>query len=531
MVKIFESVSQYSSERRDYEQFSGLEGDRNNSLAEFGQVVFVCSPDFFDKAMCTKPFEHTRYLRSRFTDQIFLESIVCQAADVEFASHNGLEQIEILSVKEIEAAVTAAVFAGGLSDFLDVFLSRAWIVNRGDKVDIAAICGPHQFDEHIQAVDVFLQRRKLYFAGAVPMFHPAVVFKKGNVIDSRFDTQHQAVFIVHFDRHRPHVVFNACSLDAGAEVVAHLVLVIGMQIPSEKGSNVVGLDGMDGRPDQFIIDGRKIALSVENNVRGIFGLHDAPVVAVLKMADHRTIQMGISIQYPVNPFYVEVVGPFLRLVKVVDVDKTIVEQGRCNALIGQLSRQLVMAVEIELETKRRPGRHAQITEAQVGVDEIKVVVQAFAAVAFEERFAGLFVVPGLIAGTRFHGREDMDKTGLRAALSDNLLDALLLAKILFANEVDGKAVLTGNLFGVFPEVLPERHRPLGIVEYADVALPQKQCHSVGITNAGNRTRQYDAVKTRNNAFNFTPMSLNEIRHAQSFPYNLVGLLSEKCRAA
>jgi hypothetical protein len=27
------------------------------------------------------------------------------------------------------------------------------------------------------------------------------------------------------------------------------------------------------------------------------------------------------------------------------------------------------------------------------------------------------------------------------------------------------------------------------------------------------------------------MSLNEIRHAQSFPYNLVGLLSEKCRAA
>jgi hypothetical protein len=27
------------------------------------------------------------------------------------------------------------------------------------------------------------------------------------------------------------------------------------------------------------------------------------------------------------------------------------------------------------------------------------------------------------------------------------------------------------------------------------------------------------------------MSLNEIRHARSFQYNLVGLLSEKCRAA
>ncbi len=149
MVKIFESVSQYSSERRDYEQFSGLEGGRNNSLAEFGQVVFVCSPYFFDKAMRTKAFDHTSYLMSRFADKMFSESVVRHAADVEFASHNGLEQIEIVSIKQIEAAATAAVFAGGLRDFLNVFLRSAWVVNRGDKVDIAAICGPHQLGEHM----------------------------------------------------------------------------------------------------------------------------------------------------------------------------------------------------------------------------------------------------------------------------------------------------------------------------------------------------------------------------------------------
>jgi hypothetical protein len=531
MVKIFVSMSQYSSKRRDYEQFSGLEGCRNNSLAEFGQVVFVCPPDFLDKAMRTKAFDHASYLVRRFADKMFSESVVRQAADVEFAPHNGLEQIEIIAVKQIEAAATAAVFAGGLRDFLNVFLCRAGVVNRGDKVDIAAICGPHQFGKHIQTVDVFLQRCKLHFACAVTMFHPAVVFKKGNVIDCRFDTQHQAVFIVHFDRHRPHVVFNACSLDAGTEVITHLVFIIGVKIPPQEGGDIVGLDGMDGRSDQFAIDGRKIALSFENNVRGVFGLHNAPVIAVLKMADHRTVQTGILIQYPVNAFYMEVVGQFLRPVKVVDVDKAIVEHGRRNALVGQLSRQLVMAVEIELETKRRPGWHTQVTEAKVSVDKIKVVVQAFAAVAFEICFAGLFVVPGLVAGTRFHGREDMDKAGLRAAFSDNLLDALLLAKILFADKINGKVILGSNLFGVFPEVLPERHCPLGIVEYADILQLQKQRHSVGITNAGNRTRQYDAVKTRNNAFDFTPMSLNKIRHARSFQYNHVGLLSEKCRAA
>lgn len=531
MVKIFESVSQNPSERRDYEQFSGLESGRDNSLAEFGQVVFVRSPDFFDKAMGTKPFDHASDLVSRFANQMFSESAVRQAADVEFTSDDGLEQIEIVSVKKVETAAAAAVFAGGLSDFLDVFWRRAGIVNRRDKVDVSAICGTHQLGKHCQTVNVFLQWRKLHFACAVPMFHPAVVLKKGNVIDGCFDTQHQAVFIVHFDCHRPHVMFNACSLDAGAEVVAHLVLIKGVEISSKEGGDMVGLDGMDGRSDQFIIDGGKIALSLKNNVCGVFGLHDAPVIALLEMPDHRTVQTGISIQYPVNAFYIKVVGQFLRSVKVVDVDKAIVEHGRCNALVGQLSRQFVMTVEIELETKRRPGRHTQITETQFGVDEIKVVMQAFAAIMLEKGSAGLFVMPGFIAGAGFHGREDMDKAGLRAAFSDNLLDALLLAKILFANEVYGKAVLTGNLFGIVPNLLPKRHCPLGIVKYADVVLPQKQRHSIGIANAGNRTGQYDAVKTRNNTFNFTMMSLNKIRHVRSFQYNNAGLLSEKSRAA
>lgn len=64
-VRIFESASQYPSERRYHEQFSGFQSGRDNLLAKFGQVVFVCSSDFFDKAVRMKPFEHTRYLHCR----------------------------------------------------------------------------------------------------------------------------------------------------------------------------------------------------------------------------------------------------------------------------------------------------------------------------------------------------------------------------------------------------------------------------------------------------------------------------------
>ena len=237
MVKIFGSVSQYPSEQRDYEQFSGFQSDRDNSLAEFGQIVFVCSSDFFDKAVQMKPFEHACYLMGGFVGKVFSDSAVAQAADVEFASCNSMEQIQIIAVKKVEAAIAAAIVADGVRNLFDVFLGRTGIVDGGDEIDIAAIGSGHQFGKHIQTVDAFLQRRKLYLAGAVAVFHPPVVFEKGNVVDGCFDTQHKAVLIVHFDCYRSHVMFNACSLYAGVEVVAHFVLIIAVKISLTKLDN------------------------------------------------------------------------------------------------------------------------------------------------------------------------------------------------------------------------------------------------------------------------------------------------------
>ncbi len=122
MVMIFESVSQYPPEQRDHEQFSGFQSGRDNSLAEFGQIVSVCSSDFFDKAVCVKPFEHARYLMGGFAGKVFSDSAVTQAADVEFTPCNSMEQIQIIAVKKVEAAIAAAIVADGARNLFDVFL-------------------------------------------------------------------------------------------------------------------------------------------------------------------------------------------------------------------------------------------------------------------------------------------------------------------------------------------------------------------------------------------------------------------------
>src|SRR5258706_12291082 len=75
---------------------------------------------------------------------------------------------------------------------------------------------------------------------------------------------------------------------------------------------------------------------------------------------------------------------------------------------GELAGQPAMPVAIELEAERTPGRHAQIDQAQLGVHEVEVVMEAFAGIRPQEGAVRLLVVPGLVAVAGFHRRDDMD---------------------------------------------------------------------------------------------------------------------------
>lgn len=63
-----------------------------------------------------------------------------------------------------------------------------------------------------------------------------------------------------------------------------------------------------------------------------------------------------------------------------------------------------MAIAVELQAERCPGRHAQIDQVKFGVLELEVVVQALSAVRPHERLMRLLVAPGLVGSAGFHGR-------------------------------------------------------------------------------------------------------------------------------
>src|SRR5579862_4123892 len=106
----------------------------------------------------------------------------------------------------------------------------------------------------------------------------------------------------------------------------------------------------------------------------------------------------------------------------------------------------MMPVDINLQPDRAPSGDAHLAQPPAGIDEIEIVVQAFAVVGAQIGLARLLVVPGLIAATRLHSREDADQARMRAAPAQNLVHLLFLAETLGApNELDSQAVLGGQL--------------------------------------------------------------------------------------
>src|SRR5262249_17264801 len=155
--------------------------------------------------------------------------------------------------------------------------------------------------------------------------------------------------------------------------------------------------------------------------------------------------------------------------------------------------QPAMSVAIELQAERAPSRHAQIDQAQLGVDEVEVIMQAFAAVRPQEGAMRAFVVPGLVAVTGFHRRDDMHQAGIVATHGKNLGDEVLLADMALGNMFDGHASSTGQFASPVADAIAERFSKSRIVEDADLPRRQKCRHSLRITGPWQRAGDDDAV--------------------------------------
>ena len=152
-----------------------------------------------------------------------------------------------------------------------------------------------------------------------------------------------------------------------------------------------------------------------------------------------------------------------------------------------------MPVAIELQAERAPGRHAQIDQPQLGINEIEVVMQAFAGVRPQEGAMRLLIVPRLVGVTGFHRRDDMHQAGTVAADGKHLGDDVLLADVVLGNVFDGNAGSTSQLGGAVAHPIAKWFGKLRIVEDPDLPRREKSRHSLRIAGPWQRASDDNPV--------------------------------------
>ena len=215
-------------------------------------------------------------------------------------------------------------------------------------------------------------------------------------------------------------MLDARADPAFVEAITHLTLVIAIEFTSQKSGNICGFDRMSKGFQEMRVEGLQSISALEDKVRCVLCLQDAPVIGEFQICDHRAILPGKLIQSKVQDINIELVCQLIGDSVISDMDKSIIQHFKGNAMLFQLVCQPVVSVEIELQSKRAPSRNAQIAQSQLLIYKVEIIGHTFAAVWFQIRLAGYFIVPRTIRSTPFHRSKDMHQTRLIAALAANL---------------------------------------------------------------------------------------------------------------
>ena len=137
MAKICMSTENRLVEVRNDDQLSELEAGHGDGAAKSSEVVLVTASDLLDEAVCAQALEHSRQLRRRDVRKARTEGARLESADGEFASANGPEEIQIITVKEIETTIAPVTVVHRRRYFLQGAQARAGIINGREEVQVA----------------------------------------------------------------------------------------------------------------------------------------------------------------------------------------------------------------------------------------------------------------------------------------------------------------------------------------------------------------------------------------------------------
>ncbi|MPZ36401.1 MAG: hypothetical protein GEV13_36555 [Rhodospirillales bacterium] len=253
-------------------------------------------------------------------------------------------------------------------------------------------------------------------------------------------------------------------------------------------------------------------------------------VGLLEGVEHRAALPGIAVEHAMQAVGRELVGQSLGTRPVVEAHEGVVGRGEADAVRRQAARQPAMAIAVELQAKRRPGRDPQINQPELAIHEVEIVVQALAAIGPQVRLVGRLVVPRLVRVARLHRRDDVDQARVIATPFQHLGNDGFLADVALCDVLDLDTRRCRQPGGGFAHALSQFHRKARIVEAAYPRGVEKTRHSLRVAPRRKRARHHNPVVARQHTCEPILVALRQ-RHAHdaldSFPpppryYSLLG---------
>src|SRR5581483_4424270 len=144
-----------------------------------------------------------------------------------------------------------------------------------------------------------------------------------------------------------------------------------------------------------------------------------------------------------------------------------------------------------------------MAQTQIFVQEVEIIMQAFAVIRNQICLAGLLVRPWLVGRAGLHRRENADQPGILAAFLQKFSDSLFLAEVPLADELDLDSRFSSHLLRVLANPVAVWLGELWIVQYPDLPFVQKRRHPTAETDLRQCPEKQHPVPTTQHSGNLS----------------------------
>src|SRR5664279_5192080 len=269
MTLLFTNSEQILScgENWDDDLFGDTAGGGYGISAEASEVIAVGVCSSLDEFQVAQTFQITSDAGGRQVHENGFQVGTTQAAYVELRTLQGAQQGMLGLVEEIEAFDTMTIDRFGCGQLIERTMAGGEVIEGREEFEIAAVTAEKNLTQINQAIDRLLDRGEFPGGVPIPVFHLAVVLKKGHIVGRRLDTQHSIEFVVHLDRIFTQAMLDTGAFDAGRQATVQFLCQLRAHLLAQEAHHLLDLDRENRLPRNGLVKGFHDRLRTKDQIR------------------------------------------------------------------------------------------------------------------------------------------------------------------------------------------------------------------------------------------------------------------------